>query len=349
MSKSRVVLSLLSLVVLSSLSLTTLARADVGEEMEAEERSGDVGEQMKAEEAERDAEEAAGAPRETARSKQARSRQRATPRRATRANDDRFGAPTGPTGAGLSLSPAQRARAWGELGFHAQDGLAVWVPIVVGGYKLTEHLELEIILPFAYGLRDVPVGTTELETRGTFVSGDPFFGLHYLLGADRLRLKAGGGFAFPFGPDGETGEYLALTSATKTRGLLDNYLWAPRALSMVALTRVEYGGPLFVSTDAWFAILLPTNGGETHQALTLAPGLGYWLSQNTLLGARFGLHWMMTETGDNAQLSIEPYFRHHLGKPFLQARVTLNLDEPAGSFLSTNSFWGAYLGGGISF
>jgi hypothetical protein len=349
MSKYRVVFSSAAAIAVSLLAFVEPARADVGAEMEAEEQGGDVGDQMKADEAGGEG----GATRESGNTNRGpRRRERASGPVGRFGTEDRFGAPTGPTGAGLTLSPAQRGRFWGELGFHTQEALTVWVPVLGGGYKLSPNIELELILPFVYGSRDAsnPL-TNEFEDRTTFVSGDPFVGVNYLHGSGDLRYKAGAGIALPFAPDSDVGHFLALSSASKIRGFQDDFLWHGRTMSLVAPFRIEYGGRVFFGGDAWLALLLPTSGDDrdAELALALAPGVGFWVTPNTLLGARLGLYWAATEEGDNAQLSFEPNFRQHFGKGFFQARFTVNVDQPAGFSFDPGGFWGLHLGGGVSF
>jgi hypothetical protein len=354
MSKSRLNLGSLSAIV-TLLTLTSPSWADVGAEMEAEERGDDVGEQMKADQAGGDS----GAAREGAKTKRgAPRRERGAPARAW-GTETRFAAPTSTTGAGLSLSPAQRGRFWGELGFHTQEALTVWTPVLGGGYKLTDRLELELVLPFVYASRDaIDPNNGRHEDRTTFVSGDPFVGVNYLHGSGDLRLKVGGGVALPFAPDSDAGHYLALYGASAIRAFQDDFLWQPRTLSLVAPLRLEYGERVLFGGDASVMIFLPTgdddpglgdDGRDTGLAITLAPGVGFWVTPKTLLGARFGLYWLTTAEGDNAQLSFEPNFRHYFGDGFLHARFTLNLDEPAGFSFNPGGFWGLHLGGGFSF
>jgi hypothetical protein len=223
MSKSRLVLFSVSAFA-ASLTLVTASRADVGAEMEAEEQSGDVGEQMKADEG---GGESAPA-REGARQAPPRREGARGARPRALGSDFRFASPTGTTGAGLSLSPAQRGRFWGELGFHTQEALTVWVPVLGGGYKLSDEVELELILPFVYGSRDaIDPARGTFEDRTTFVSGDPFVGVNYLQGSGDLRYKIGGGIALPFAPDSDAGHFLALRNASAIRAFQDDFLWQP--------------------------------------------------------------------------------------------------------------------------
>jgi hypothetical protein len=349
MSNSRLALYSISALAVS-LSLVTPSRADVGAEMEAEEQGGDVGAQMKADEG---GDESA-APQRATGSREARGKREGARGGGRRSlgSGSRFAAPTGTTGAGLSLSPAQRGRFWGELGFHTQEALTVWVPVLGGGYKLSDSLELELVLPFVYGSRDaVDPANGNFEDRSTFVSGDPYVGVNYLRGSGDLRYKVGGGLALPFAPDSDQGHFLALRNAAAIRAFQDDYLWQPRTLSLVAPFRLEYGGRVLFGGDASLALLLPTGDDDRDAAieLTLAPGLGFWATPATLLGVRLGLFWVMTEEGDNAQLSLEPNFRQYFGDAFIQGRLTLNLDEPAGFSFQPGGFWGIHFGGGLSF
>jgi hypothetical protein len=331
-----------------SLTVVGPSRADVGAEMEAEELGDDVGAQMRADEAAGEAKPPRGKKTKRDASRRER-RESAAPARRSNA---RFAAPTGTTGAGLSLSPAQRGRFWGELGFHTQEGLTLAVPVFGAGYKLIDKVELELLLPFVYGSRDaINPNTGRFEDRTTFVIGDPFVGANYLHDGGVLRYKLGGGIAFPFASDDAAGHFVSLRGASSIRGFQDDFLWQPRTLGLVAPARLEYGKRVLFGADASLMILLPTGGEDrdAELALTLAPGVAFWVSPQTLIGARLGLFWLMTEEGDNAQLSFEPNFRQYFGEAFFQARFTLNIEQPAGFSFDPGGFWGLHLGGGLSF
>ncbi|HEX6765216.1 MAG TPA: hypothetical protein VF103_07050, partial [Polyangiaceae bacterium] len=110
------------------------------------------------------------------------------------------------------------------------------------------------------------------------------------------------------------------------------------------------GGDQFVGTaDAAVAVLIPTDGGDVDVALQLDPGFGYYVSENVLIGARLPFVWVVTQSGDNAQVAIEPYGRLDFGSAFANARFTLNIDDPLGFAFDEGKVWAIHIGGGGSF
>jgi hypothetical protein len=319
---------------LLALLLPTPALADVGADMEAE---GDVGAEMSA--------EGGGT---------ADSKGKATGNGAAAgdapdypvAGDDAFAAPNGQLGAGLSLSPAQAGRVWGELGFHTQERYMVLSPIIGGGYKVMDQLELELVIPMAYA--SIDAGLTE---ESTFVLGNVYAGANYIAGEGELKYKVGGGLGLPTSSAGDIIDALAYASAGGIRGFQDFYYWWPESLTMNGIGRIEYGTQLVFTGDVSLSFFIPIGDYDNDNEFTLGltPGIGYWASEDALLGGRINV-WFSSFGGDSTQFGLEPFFRYMLGdSAFLNARFTLNLDRPAGFAFDEGRFWGLHLGGGAAF
>ena len=333
-----------SLVAAMGLSVSTTSFADVGAEMNAEaEGSADVGAQM---DAEGSAESDDGADK------------------ADEADDDAeaagsdgpaagvFAAPSGQNGAGLTLSPEQKIRAYAELGFHTQDAFTSITPILGGGYKVLDFLEVELVLPMAYASYDVfDVDSGDLVGESSFLIGNPYLGANYLGGADKLRYKVGAGLTLPLAPADEAGHFIALFGAAGMHGYQEYQYWLPDTLSIVTPSRIEWGDDLVIGGEVQLGIHIPTgdNQGDTETSIALAPGVAYWLSDKTLVGGRLPFFWLLSEEGDNAQLAVEPYFRHYFSNIFLMGRFTLNIDEPGGFSFDDGKLWGLHLGAGATF
>ena len=289
---------------------------------------------------------------------------------------------SGATGAGLGVLSPQGGRFWGEGAFHAQDAVTAFSPLIGAGFFVTPDVELEIMLPaarsdFAAGSTGWEPGykQTEPQTFGAAKTGmsigQPYIGASYVYASDSLRLKTGGGIAWLpvelFGND-----LAALYYAALMRGWWDFWLWAPRSLSLVVPLRIEadLGNVVVAGLDAGFGLLIPTDdgGGEgTSRArspepiIQVAPGLGFRVTDEWLLGTRFAGVLRPAQRGyqtplvwhdrDSEQLSIEPYVRGTFGMGFFLARLTLNLDNPGYSFdrdLYSQGVWGLHAGGGFA-
>ncbi len=265
--------------------------------------------------------------------------------------DGRFASANGPTGAGLSVSPSQSGRFWGEIGVHSQDRLTVMSPLLGFGYKVIDQLELEIELPIAYASWDVG-----LFSDSALLLGDPYVGVNYLGASGKLRYKVGGGLALPIANADDGGEYFALYGSAAIRGFQEWHYWLPDTLSLYAPARIEYGDKLVFGGDMSLGIHIATgDSGNDDMELTttLAPFIGGYLGdgRHALLGGRLAIWWWMTGDGraDNAQVALEPYFRYDWSSAFFNTRLTLNLDNPAGSSFDDGGFWGLHVGGGVKF
>ena len=266
-----------------------------------------------------------------------------------------FAAPSGLQGAGLGMGD-QRGRVWLETSFHKQERYTIFGTMLGAGYRVSESLELEAVLPFAYASIDVPQFShvpPSYERENALAIGNPYLGLNRVHVDGTLRYKAGLGVTLPIATD-EAPDVWAAALTQPTYGWQDLHLWSPNTVSIAAPLRVELGDPVVVSVDAAPIVVVVTQDNGDHSntdlLLQVAPGLGVFATDALLLGARLPIAWLATvDTYDAAQVSLEPYARLDLGSGFVNARLTVNLDEPNGFAFDEGKVWGAHLGGGLVF
>jgi hypothetical protein len=277
-----------------------------------------------------------------------------------------FAAPNGPLGAGLSLSPEQKGRAYAELAFtraadsESQGGATAsshmtglsW--ILGGGYKVMPNLELELMLPMGWGEVgfEASQGAFSIsDSNSGFAVGNLHLGANYLIGRDRWRLKVGGAVQYaPWNHNPETETIYALFLGNAARSIQDGGLWASEVLSIVAPARFEYGNKLVLGGDAALGLHIPTNGADVEMSIQIDPSLGYFVTDTTLIGARLPFVWIPTDSGDYAtQLAFEPYARFDIDPGFIATRFTLNIDDPLGFSFDGGKFWAIHVGGGGHF
>ncbi|HEY6561108.1 MAG TPA: hypothetical protein VI072_27720 [Polyangiaceae bacterium] len=267
-----------------------------------------------------------------------------------------FAAPSGFEGAGLGLGD-QKGRVWTETAFHTQEYFTVAAATLGAGYRVTDSLELEAMLPFSYvsvEFFDLGGHFSHSERDHGFGIGNPYLGISRVNLDGTLRYKAGLGVTLPIAAD----EYPAGTAvvlAPATYGWQNAHLWAPDVLSIAAPLRVEGGDTFVLGVDATPIVMIstedePYRDSDAEFVLQVAPGAGVYATDALLIGARLPIFWAVTgDSYDNAQVAVEPYARLDVGSGFLNARFTVNLDEPLGFAFDEGKVWGAHLGGGLVF
>ena len=292
-------------------------------------------------------------------------------------NSDGFAAPNGQYGAGLSISRAEGMRAYGELGFFtvgdseeqsaggttSEFSSRIWSisAILGGGYKIAPDLEIEAMLPLAFftwsvsSSFDAPGTEFDEETSDSMTEvgvGNLQIGVNYLRAEGPLRMKIGG--AAQYGPwtiDPETEFAFSLAFASAARGGQDIGLWATETLSLVTPSRVEYGDQFVGTGDGGLGLHIPTDGGDVEMSVQINPGFGYYAQPTVLIGARLPFVWFPTQSGSGATfLAFEPYGRFDVSDTaFVNARFTVNIDEPLGFSFDEGKIWALHVGGGGTF
>lgn len=276
-----------------------------------------------------------------------------------------FASVNGQHGAGLSFSPEQEWRVYGEVGFHTQsDTLNIGASRIESsrtvasflfgaGYKLTPEVELELILPLAFAStsQTAATGTAGDISDSGLAVGNLHVGANWLKAAGPLRMKLGAALEYgPWTSDPSGISVAALAGASAIRGAHDLGLWAPERFSIVTPSHLEFGDDFVVTADFALGLHISTGGADTEISVQLDPGFGYYVSRDALLGVRLPIAAVPTGgAGDNAQLALEPFVRVGFGDGFLNLRLTLNLDEPNGFAFDNGKIWGVHVGAGGSF
>jgi hypothetical protein len=277
-----------------------------------------------------------------------------------------FAAVNGQYGAGLSFSPEQTGRVYGEVGFHTQsDSLSdagsriersttylSW--LLGGGYKVAPEVELELMLPMAFAdvNRTATSGAVDQDAGDSgVIVGNPHAGVNWLKAAGPVRMKLGAALEYgPWMSDLSDISGRAIIGALGVRGQHELGLWAPERFSIVTPSRVEFGNDFVVSADFALGLHLSTGDEDSEISVQLDPGVGYYVSRDALLGVRLPIAAVPTAgSGDNAQIALEPFIRVGLGAGFLNLRFTMNLDEPGGFAFDEGKIWGLHVGAGGSF
>jgi hypothetical protein len=249
---------------------------------------------------------------------------------------------TGVTGAGTGSAPGQRARVWGELGFHDRDSFTVLATKIGFGLMLTRDLELEGILPYSIFF------PSDDEDNGASL-GNFYAGINGFAGG---RVRWSGGIGLPTASPNDGSDFASLATAVGIHGLQDVYLWLPDTLSLVGRVRVEAGHTVLFAVDGAAYFLIPTedDGRDTDFGLQPAMELGFRLSGTTTFGARLAAVWVTTgDDDDDVQASLTPFLRHDFGSAFFTAQLLMNLDEPLGFAFDEGKYWGLFLGLGGGF
>ena len=277
-----------------------------------------------------------------------------------------FASVNGQQGAGLSFSPEQTGRVYGEIGFHTQsDSLSLggasletsttfFSFLLGGGFKVSPEVELELMLPFAFA----DASQTQTSGAGSLDSGDSglavgnlHVGANWLKAAGPLRMKLGAALEYgPWSSDPSGISVAALTGALAMGGLHDYGLWLPERFSIVTPSHVEFGDDFVVTADFALGLHISTGDQDTEISVQFDPGVGYYVSRDALLGVRLPIVAVPTGgSGDNAQIALEPFARIGFGDGFVNLRLTMNLDEPFGFAFDDGGIWGLHVGAGGSF
>jgi hypothetical protein len=246
---------------------------------------------------------------------------------------------------------AQDFRIGGELGlFHQDFGLA-------SGTVLTEVIDADIVLVDTVALvAELPLLQifSSAESAGTearFRIGNPHFAAYYHSQGDILKLRIGGGVAVPAAqlPDDEfSGAAASYGFATAMYGLLRPWLWQPEALP-IQVPSLRIGADISIVTieaSGDIVIMVPINDGQDVEVLVpLSAGamVHLWFLG---LGGSIGAAFLPTagEGADRLQVSLSPRITATFGPVELEARLTMNLDEPFGFAFDDGGIWGFFLG-----
>lgn len=237
------------------------------------------------------------------------------------------------------------------------DSIVEFSTLVGFRYDIVPVFELEVQGGFA--LASPNEGDTEVNLSNILLSG------FYVLRGQAWRLRLGGGLGLPTAQIGEddlgfAGELINLFFAGAQRGFYDFAIWSPETftLQLPSARFVYYASPqISIMAEAALSVFIDISDNfdrDTAVGLQMAGDFGYHPSAAVSFGARLNLVFIDHDSfllgdDDEFQSSIEPHFRVNFGAGFFQARLTLNLDHPAGFAFDDGRIWAIHLGGGADF
>jgi hypothetical protein len=246
----------------------------------------------------------------------------------------------------------------GELATYAGDqgdGRALLQSPVLGfWYAFSQHFTMSLDWGMAYYRENVGG-----QTDRTFRFGNPYLAGYYVGKHGNLKLRLGMALAAPAAtlPDGDRSRdmaYSAYMTAAASRGGWNIWMWVPEAATLAFPARLELAGALphlLLALDATMGIPIFLRGQGAGFALQWAGDIGY-KSKYVSIGGRLSHLWWASNTpmlDRFFQLALEPFIRVDLGKPFIQARLTMNLNNPWGYSFDGGGIWGVHIGAGTQF
>jgi hypothetical protein len=279
------------------------------------------------------------------------------------APSDGFAVPNGQLGAGLSISRVTGARAFAELGFYTTGDsfgpidihITNFSLVIGGGYKIAPDLEIDAALPLSMVMLSVSSDDPDVtidpddDSENAYAVGNLHLGVSYVQNREPVRFKIGG--AVEWGPwTIDPDDHLAaamMYSAPAYAAPPDFGLWNYETLTLATPGHVEFGDKFVGTGDGQLAVAIPTDGRDVEFMVEVDPGFGVYVTPTVLVGARLPFTWVPTDSGSGATyLAVEPYGRFDLGQGFVNARVTLNIDEPYGFAFDDGKVWALHVGGG---
>jgi hypothetical protein len=178
--------------------------------------------------------------------------------------------------------------------------------------------------------------------------GNPFLAIHSVRRHGCSELRLGVGVTLPYASI----VFVLLPGAQGASGVWEPWLWYVGAPSIVVPIAWET-----ILSDTWFW------GGELSSAMAASGERREFYVEHVWVpialqggfragvisaGLRLQEVWMPIHD-DDSQFSVAPFVRAQLGRGFLSARFTINIDEPYGPSFKSGTFWGLNLGAGFSF
>jgi hypothetical protein len=246
---------------------------------------------------------------------------------------------------------AELATYAGDVG----DGRALLQSPVIGfWHAFSNHFVMSVDWGMAYYRENVGG-----QSDRTFRFGAPYLAGYYVGKHGNLKLRLGMALGIPAAvlPDGGRARevaHTAYTMAAASRGGWNIWMWIPEAATLAFPARLELAGALphlLLAADVTMGIPIFLRGQGAGFGLQFAGEVGY-KSKHVSLGGRLSHLWWAADTPflpKFFQMALEPFIRVDFGKPFLQARLTMNLNDPWGYAFDGGGIWGFHIGGGTQF
>jgi hypothetical protein len=242
---------------------------------------------------------------------------------------------------------AEDFRIGGEIGLFHDDvpvgSITALTEVIDADISIIDSLALVGGLPFV----QIFGGGEE-----RFRIGNPYAAAYYQMKGEYLRLRIGGGFAIPAAQLPEDEElFTALLMyglGLSMNGVQGPWLWAPETVPiMVPSLRIGADiGILAIDGTADLVLMIPLHPDDGQDVEIFVP-----LSAGALvrlwvigIGMRIGGVFLPTDDDDKFQFSLAPVITAELGPIELEARLTMNIDEPFGFSFEDGGVWGFFLG-----
>lgn len=219
-------------------------------------------------------------------------------------------------------------------------------------FEPTRNLFINLRFPLALSINRRYVALAEKTRAGL---GNPMFTIYYSDIDGKLTWYAGGRAGLPLGMVDDFDWRVALDSAAGAMALYDFHLWARDTLPFGGLGGIEYRfARSFVLRAGGDLTFLPYIGGDTPSAfgkpdefdVVFQTKVEPEFQSRAGFGGGVALMtaWYATADGDNAQVSLMPYFVYDSRKTFfMRAGALLALDEPYGPAFDRRKVASLYL------
>jgi hypothetical protein len=244
-------------------------------------------------------------------------------------------------------------RIGGELGLYHNDRQ---LSAITG---LTQVIDVDMSFGSFALAGGVPFAETVVAGRAEFRFGNPWVLAYYQSKGDTLTLRIGGGAAFPAAQlelGDESEGYALYQIALGMYGLQAPWMYTPETIPlMIPSLRIDIElGAISIDLAGDVVLFVPFNSGDGQPfelALPLSAGMMVHVSFFGF-GARVGAAVLPTGTQaneDKIQLSLSPRLTAAAGPIELEARLTMNLDDPYGFAFAAHGVYAVFLGAHIEF
>jgi hypothetical protein len=240
-------------------------------------------------------------------------------------------------------------RIGGELGLYHNDfgidSFTVLTQVIDADLSIIDSLALTAGIPFVESF-----GGDEVRFR----IGNPWVLAYFQANGDTLTFRLGGGLAIPAAQlDEDSFEgFVIYQFALAMYGVQSPWMYTPETFPIILPSlRFELDlGILSIDGAADLVLLVPFNSEDGQDFEVMLPLSAGAMVHVAFLGfgARIGAAILPTGTqfgtDDKIQLSLSPVITAMLGPIELEARLTMNLDDPFGFAFDDDGIFGFFLG-----
>ena len=238
-----------------------------------------------------------------------------------------------------------------ELGYHSNNqgnnSLNIISPLITAKAPVGEILTLEAIW-----------GLTYAETSGTlddnsgFKSLNPYLSVHVNPDLGPIKLRVGLGITAPVANVSNPNEAIAYSAASGIRGAWNDWLYSPDTFALTLPFRAVLDLPSLelMGEGALFSLISTDEDADPFGGFQLAAQAKMYLGlAGNKLGYGLRLQTVQIQGFEEEfQVSIEPLLSLNISIVELNARFTMNLNEPHGFAFDDDGFWGLHVGASLN-